>query len=142
MDTNTGRDRQGRWAEPTATTRVLVVDDNPAIVQTCPALLRLSGFEVESAQDGRDAVEAAQTFRPEVAVLDIGLPEMDGFEVARRLRAEHGPELLLVAVTGYGQEEYRQRSRAAGFDFHFTKPVDLRALSVLISRLRPRARTA
>ena len=93
---------EGHWmsGELPAKTRVLVVDDNPDIVWTCSTLFRLSGFDVETALDGRAALVTARAFRPEVALLDIGLPGMDGFELARRLCAEYGPALLLIAITG------------------------------------------
>jgi CheY-like chemotaxis protein len=85
----------------------------------------IEGHEVQVVHDGPSALQAVHVHRHEIVLMDIGLPEMDGYEVARRLRQD--PELrslLLVAVTGYAEDEARQRSRAAGFDFHFVKPVD------------------
>lgn len=111
--------------DPVAGRRVLLVEDHTDAAQTLATLLELWGHEVRVALDGPMALEAATEFQPEVVLMDIGLPGMDGYEVARRLRGE--PELagaLLVAVTGYGQTEDRSRSRAAGFTFHLTKPVN------------------
>jgi len=86
------------------------------------------------AHDGPSAVEVALIFRPEVILLDIGLPGMNGYEVARRLRKEPGFEqTVLIALTGYGQDEDRQKSKEAGFDHHLTKPVEPEALSSLIN---------
>jgi signal transduction histidine kinase/DNA-binding response OmpR family regulator len=114
--------------------RILVVDDNLDVVETTTMLLSLSGHEVQSAKDGLQALQLAVAFRPEVVLLDIGLPLMDGYEVARRLRQM--PELegaLLVALTGYGQQGDRQRGKEAGFDDHMLKPVDPHALARVIA---------
>ena len=115
--------------------RVLVVDDHPHILQTLSRLLRICGFEVMTASDGRVALEIAAEFRPRFVLLDIGLPIWDGYEVARRLRAEAGLEsTTLIAVTAYGAEEDRQRSREAGFDGHLVKPIAPGELLELLSR--------
>ena len=116
--------------------RILVADDNLDALESLAALLALNGHEVHRAQDGAAALQAAMRHRPEVIFLDIGMPQMDGYEVARRIRAhEWGKELLLIAVTGWGQESDRQRSFAAGFDFHLVKPVDLEKLDQLLSKV-------
>jgi signal transduction histidine kinase len=116
--------------------RILVADDNLDALESLAALLALNGHEVHRAQDGAAALQAAMRHRPEVIFLDIGMPQMDGYEVARRIRAhEWGKELLLIAVTGWGQESDRQRSFAAGFDFHLVKPVDLEKLNQLLSKV-------
>jgi len=116
--------------------RILVADDNLDALESLAALLALNGHEVHRAQDGAAALQAARRHRPEVIFLDIGMPQMDGYEVARRIRAhEWGKELLLIAVTGWGQESDRQRSFAAGFDFHLVKPVDLEKLNQLLSKV-------
>jgi DNA-binding response OmpR family regulator len=116
-------------------TRLLVVDDHPDIVLTLSRMLQMCGFEVMTACDGRAALEIAAKFRPRFILLDLGLPVMDGYEVARRLRAEAGSEsTTLIAVTGYGSEEARMRSREAGFASHLVKPVDPRALLDLLSQ--------
>jgi two-component system CheB/CheR fusion protein len=114
--------------------RILVVDDNVDAAESLAMLLRASGHEVLAVHEGRTAIESMQTFRPEVVLLDIGLPVMNGYEVARRLQEEgDGAEVMLVALTGYGQEEDRSRSHAAGFDHHLVKPVDLEALLELLA---------
>jgi CheY-like chemotaxis protein len=105
--------------------RVLVVDDNVDAADSLAMLLRLQGHEVKTAHNGKDALEHVRTNRPAVVFLDIGLPGLDGYEVARRLRADEGePRCLLVAITGYGQDTDREKSRAAGFDYHLVKPAD------------------
>jgi len=105
--------------------RVLVVDDNVDTAQTLVLLLEASGHDVRIGHDGPTALEAALDFRPHVVLLDIGLPGLDGYEVAKRIRRQSVvPNMMLVAMTGYGQETDRQRSQAAGFDHHLVKPVD------------------
>jgi signal transduction histidine kinase/ActR/RegA family two-component response regulator len=118
--------------------RVLVVDDNVLAAQSLAMILKLAGHDVEITHDGHLTLEAVRRFRPEVVLLDIGLPSMDGYEVARRLR--HEPELgaginLLVAVTGYAEDEARRRSCEAGFDHHLVKPVDPDGVLALVSSL-------
>jgi PAS domain S-box-containing protein len=109
--------------------RVLVVDDNRDSAESMALLLRLVGHEVRVAFDGPDALEAAARFRPDLVLLDIGLPGMTGYDVARRLRSSTAARgVVLVAMTGYGQEEDRGESRRAGFDMHLTKPVELEDL--------------
>src|SRR6266849_3763550 len=103
--------------------RFLVVDDNIDATDSQATLLRLLGHQVETAYSGAAALEKARAFRPEIVLLDLGMPGMDGFEAARQLRAmPEGREVLLVAQTGWGQEEDRRRTRAAGFDAHLAKP--------------------
>jgi CheY-like chemotaxis protein/anti-sigma regulatory factor (Ser/Thr protein kinase) len=119
--------------------RLLVVDDNVDAAETIAKLLRLSGYDTECVYDGPTALAAVQRKQPDVVVLDIGLPGMDGYEVARRLRAQDDSRRTsLIAVTGYGQENDRQRSLQAGFDEHFTKPVDPEELERFISRYTER----
>jgi CheY-like chemotaxis protein len=116
--------------------RILVVDDNADNADTLAMLLRLAGHEVHVAQSGPAALEAARNFMPDIALLDIGLPGMDGFEVARRLRSDLGlTETLLVAVTGHGYDEDRRRSQDAGFNAHLVKPVNLAALNKIVASL-------
>ncbi len=115
--------------------RVLLVDDNVDAAQSLAMLLRLSGHEVAVAHDGPTALQAAEAQPPEVALLDISLPGMDGYELARRLRSQ--PALgrpLLIALTGWGLEEERRRSKEAGFDHHLLKPVDLATLQGLLTQ--------
>jgi PAS domain S-box-containing protein len=105
--------------------RVLVVDDNVDAARSLSMLLQAFGHEVCTAHDGQAALETAASFHPQVVLLDIGLPKLDGYEVARRLRCQPGLEkALLVALTGYGQEGDRRRSEEAGMDWHLVKPVD------------------
>jgi PAS domain S-box-containing protein len=115
--------------------RILVVDDNRSNAQSLELLLRALGQEVYTAFDGPAALELARKHRPEVILLDIGLPIMDGYEVARRCREDHRfLDLILVAMTGYGQDSDRQRSQEAGFDAHLVKPVYLDDLRLLLKR--------
>ncbi len=117
-------------------TRVLVVDDNVDAADSIAMLLSLEGHEVVSVHAAHEALEAAQTFRPHVVLLDIGLPGMDGYEVARRLRSRQRIESMrLVAITGYGQQSDRERAREAGFDEHLVKPVDPDALRELLGSM-------
>jgi two-component system CheB/CheR fusion protein len=112
---------------------ILVVDDNADAAESLAKLLRLLGHEVRTANDGEGALQAACAQPPDVVLLDIGLPGMDGCEVARRMHAEPGlNRTLLIAITGYGQEEDKRRSQEAGFDAHLIKPVDINALTTLL----------
>jgi PAS domain S-box-containing protein len=116
--------------------RILVVDDNVDAATTLHVLLRSLGHETRVAHDGMAALDIAREFRPEVILLDIGMPGLDGYEVARRLRAmNHGETFRIVAITGWGQEADRTRSKEAGFDLHLVKPVDP---GVLVSVLEQR----
>jgi PAS domain S-box-containing protein len=112
--------------------RLLVVDDNVDAADSLALFLRLYGHEVRTAHNGPDALKQAAAFRPAVVFLDIGLPGMDGYEVARRLRAAGAPRCLLVALTGYGHEADREKSRAAGFDYHLVKPADPASVEELL----------
>jgi PAS domain S-box-containing protein len=113
--------------------RILVVDDNPDAAEMLALLLRRRGHQAEVAHDGPSALELYERFRPDAALLDIGLPVMDGYELARRLRARAGDSLLLVAVTGYGQDTDRQRSHDVGFAHHLVKPVSTKQLLDILS---------
>jgi len=113
--------------------RVLVVDDNPDAAGSLAVLLRLSDHEVHIARDGHDAIEMALRIRPDIMLLDIGLPGLDGFAVAKRLRQEAGlAGMRIIAITGHGFEADRDRSREAGIDQHLLKPVDPRFLESLL----------
>jgi len=115
--------------------RILIVDDNVDMVRGLVRLLELLGHDVQTAYDGPTAVEAARVHRPEFVLLDLGLPGMDGYQVATRLRQEQGSQdAVIIAVTGYGQEDDRCRSREAGFDHHLVKPIDHNVLVTLISQ--------
>ena len=109
------------------------MDDNVDAAESMAMLLRLRRHDVRVVHDGPAAIQAATDFQPEVVLLDIGLPGMSGYEVARKLRqAPGGEKLVLAAMTGYGQDEDRRRSKEAGFDQHFTKPVDPEQLQGLL----------
>jgi len=114
--------------------RVLVVDDNRDAADTLAALLRLSGHKVSVAHDGLRGLELAAAEHPEIVLLDIGLPGMDGYEVCRRLRATHTHNMKIIAMTGYGQERDRHRAHEAGFDTHTVKPVDYATILNLVTQ--------
>lgn len=117
--------------------RILVVDDSVDTAQGLSRLLTLLGNEVQMVHDGPSAISKAITFRPDFLLLDIGLPGMDGYQVASKLREdEHCKGCTIIAVSGYGQEEDRRRSRAAGFDHHLVKPVEFDALVSLLAQVR------
>jgi CheY-like chemotaxis protein len=115
--------------------RILVVDDNRDSANSMCKLLTQMGHTTFTAYDGLDAVEKVGTLQPDVVLLDIGLPKLNGYEVARRLRErENGRGIVLIAVTGWGQEEDRRRSKDAGFDEHLTKPVEYDALAKILAK--------
>lgn len=115
--------------------KVLLVDDNRDAAQLLAMFLEASGHDVELAYDGPEAVSGAQALRPHTVLLDIGLPGMDGYEVARRIRRDPDLESIqLIAISGYCQSEDRKRSRAAGFDHHLAKPPDHDELLHLLAR--------
>jgi CheY-like chemotaxis protein len=117
----------------------LVADDNSDALESLATLLELGGHEVFSAANGALALESAERNLPEVALLDIGMPKLDGYEVARRIRAQPwGRGITLVALTGWGQDSDRRRSGEAGFDTHLVKPLDLDKLTELLGRLPAR----
>jgi CheY-like chemotaxis protein len=117
--------------------RVLVVDDNIDAAESTAAFLRLEGHEVKAVHDGLQALSSLKVFDPHVVVLDIGLPGLDGYAVARQLRSRGDTShVLLIALTGYGQKEDRARAAEAGFDYHFVKPADPREIQVAIERGR------
>jgi PAS domain S-box-containing protein len=123
-------------AVPSPGQRILVVDDNVDGAETLAMLLSLSGYQTRTAFDGPSALIAAEEFQPHVVFLDIGLPGMNGYEVARKLRADAGLEATrLIALTGWGSEEDQRKSRAAGFDAHLTKPVEPSAVDEVLARL-------
>jgi len=122
--------------------KILVVDDDADTADALAALLRLHGDAVRTAYDGKMAIELGRTFEPNVILLDIGMADMDGYEACRRIRAEEwGQGVHIIAVTGWGQDEHRDRTRLAGFDHHLVKPVDPTAMSVLLRGLDPRRKT-
>jgi signal transduction histidine kinase len=116
--------------------RILIADDNNDALESLATLLQLSGHEVYTATNGGTALQSAERHQPEVALLDIGMPLLDGYEVAKRIRGQPwGQRITLVALTGWGQDSDRRRSREAGFDSHLVKPLDLDTLTDLLARL-------
>ena len=117
--------------------RILVVDDNRDAVESLAELLRMSGSEVDVAFDGQAAIERASTFLPEIVLLDIGMPIVDGYKAAKAIRRDaHGREMLLIAMTGWGQSEDKKRAMDAGFDAHIVKPVSIDSLLDLFSSIK------
>ena len=126
----------GSHEAPAVSRRILLADDNADALESLATVLRLRGHEVFSAANGALAFETAARHMPEVALLDIGMPLLDGYEVARRIRAQQwGKTVTLVALTGWGQESDRRRSQEAGFDTHLVKPLDLDKLTALLAQL-------
>jgi len=118
---------------PRITRRVLVIDDNPAAATAMQRLVKVLGGECTVAYDGESGVSKVREFRPDVVILDIGMPGIDGYETCRRIRAEFGPDLLVVALTGWGQDRDKRKAWRAGFDVHLTKPADPIALERLLA---------
>jgi CheY-like chemotaxis protein len=110
------------------------VDDNKDLATSLARLLGLLGHEVDVVFDGRKGIERVRTYRPAVLLLDIGLPFLDGYQVARTLRQEGFHDIMIIALSGYGQEEDRRRSWEAGMNHHVTKPVDVKTIAELIDR--------
>ena len=116
--------------------KILVVDDEIYIVHILDFSLGMEGYEVVAADSAEHALERVDAFMPDIALLDIGLPKMNGYDVARKIREQPwGKRILLVALTGWGQEEDRRRSREAGFDHHIIKPVEPDALLKLLTTM-------
>ena len=117
--------------------KILVVDDNPDSALSLAMMLSIMGHETRTAHDGESAVATAESFLPEVVLLDIGLPKLNGYEVAHRIRTSSwGTSMFLIAVTGWGQDEDRQRSSEVGLNVHMVKPVEPSALQKLLAELR------
>jgi len=120
--------------------RVLVVDDNRDAADSMRMLLEASGQDARAAYDGASALEVAESFRPEVILLDIGMPSMDGYQVVRALRARgFVPPPLVAALTGWGQDSDKKKTREAGFDHHFTKPVSADELMAFLEKAAERS---
>ena len=121
---------------PTRCRRILVADDFPQSADTLAQLLRREGFEVRVAQDGIEAFQTAAEFRPDVVVLDIAMPKLNGYEAARKIREQPwGGEIILIALTGWGQQQDRRRTQDAGFNAHLTKPVNYNAIMELLANV-------
>ena len=115
-----------------------MVDDNEDAASSLAAMLQMMGHEIRTAGDGTTAIGEAAAFRPDLVLLDIGMPKMNGYEVCRRMRAEPwGADLLIAALTGWGQDSDKRRAWEAGFDRHLTKPMDPAALDELLQAIRP-----
>jgi DNA-binding response OmpR family regulator len=116
---------------------VLVVEDNADAAESLVRLLRLLGHDAKAAHDGRAAVEEAARFRPQIALLDIGLPELSGYDVAREFRSQSwGKQMTLIALTGWGQDEDKRLAKDAGFDRHVVKPINPEELCELLAEPR------
>ncbi|MDP3718402.1 MAG: response regulator [Acidobacteriota bacterium] len=116
--------------------KILVVDDNPDSATSMAMMLSMMGHETRTAHDGEAALSTAEEFRPRVVLLDIGLPKLNGYEVAQRIRqAEWGAAMFLVAITGWGQDEDRRRSEDVGMNLHLVKPVEPGALDRVLADL-------
>jgi len=140
QDAQPQSDGSGRLNPPSL--RMLIVDDNRDAADSLAMLLHTTGNEIRTAYDGLEALQVASEFRPEVVLLDIGLPKIDGHEVAQRIRREPwGARVCLIAVTGWSDESDRARSRAAGFDHHLVKPLDTAHLAQLLSAVEHSARS-
>ena len=124
--------RPRRGPDAGSSKRILIVDDNEDLASLMSELLQDRGHKVETAHDGRTAIDLATTFEPHIALLDIGLPGMDGYELARELRGLYEGNIRLIAITGYAQETERHRSEEAGFSGHLVKPIDPKTLARLI----------
>jgi len=123
---------------PSAPRRILIVDDSPEIVMSLSTLLQMSGNTTQAAQNGEEAISMAEQFRPEVILLDLGLPKVDGFEVCRRIRQQAwGKEMAIVALTGMGHDEARMKTLESGFDMHLVKPLDPEILFVVLASIGP-----
>jgi CheY-like chemotaxis protein len=126
-------DAKSAVAAPFVRRHVLIVEDNADNRESLQELLEGQGHQVEVAIDGEEGVERAISTNPDVALVDVGLPRLDGYEVARRIREASGSRMFLVALTGYGQPEDRMRAAAAGFDVHMTKPINFDLLHQILS---------
>ncbi len=125
---------QNAWGLGASAKRVLVVDDNIDAADALAELFRVLGYAVAVAYGGMTGVQLFREMRPALMLVDIAMPDMDGYSVARTVRAEGARETTLVAVTGFGQESDKERTRAAGFDYHLTKPVDFDTLKEILRK--------
>lgn len=130
------QEQPGARAAPRPGLRILVVDDNEDAAESLALILQMDGHVARVAHDGQRAIELARQLQPQVAILDIGMPGMDGYELARKLRTLPGPTPLLVALTGWNSDDDLQRARSAGFDHHLAKPADVAQVERLLTQLR------
>jgi signal transduction histidine kinase/ActR/RegA family two-component response regulator len=129
-----GQEQECVSSAPSLPRNILIIEDNTDSRESLARLLRLKGHTVVVAADGREGLEAAMRDRPDVALVDIGLPDVDGYRLASQLRSQLGPTMFLAALTGHGQPEDRERALTAGFDAHVTKPVELDVLESLLTQ--------
>jgi CheY-like chemotaxis protein len=123
--------------------RILVVDDSRDAAESLAMLLNLNGHSVDIANDGLVALKSAEESRPDLIFMDIGMPKLNGYDAARRIReAPWGTGITLVAISGWGQDSDREKSRAAGFDAHLVKPVEFSALDQILSQVAQRVQRA
>ena len=132
--TESGLPQASALGKKTQGLQVLVVDDSLDTAKAMARLLALSGHAVRIATSGSDAIAAASDQCPDAVLLDIGLPGMNGYDVAKKLRHELCPDALIIAVSGYGDPEVQRRTKEAGFDHHLVKPIDFHTLMTLVSR--------
>jgi CheY-like chemotaxis protein len=124
---------------PVSGCKILIADDNPDIAESFEIMLQTLGYEVQTATNGAEALEKAEQFRPTAIVLDIGMPELDGYQAAKHIREQPwGKDVILIAVTGWGQESDRRKSKEAGFDAHLVKPIDATAIVACVEPVRQR----
>ena len=117
--------------------RILVVDDNRDGASSLAEMLDLMGSDTQTAYDGAQAVEAAEAFKPDVILLDIGMPKLNGYDACRRIRTQPwGRSIVIVAQTGWGQEDDKRKAQEAGFDFHMVKPVDPAAFQKVLAEMK------
>ena len=136
IGTNVPDDRQGVLNNTVARRRILVVDDNQDVATSLAEILTVKGNDTRTAFDGEQACIVAEAFRPDVVVMDIGMPKVNGYEACRRMRGEPwGQHIVIVAQSGWGQEDDKRKSQEAGFTSHMVKPVDLAALEELLAGL-------
>jgi CheY-like chemotaxis protein len=130
--------QSGVEAAPTYRARILVADDNRDAADTLSLILQLDGHEVRTAYDGVEALRVAEQFAPQIALLDIGMPNLNGYQTAKRIREQSwGSSILLVALTGWGQEQDRRQATEAGFNCHLVKPGDPQKITALIEQMKP-----
>ncbi len=117
--------------------RILIVDDNIDILMSMEILLDVMGYIVETESNGLEAIETARTFYPDLILMDIGMPQLNGYAVAKEIRKQSwGEKIFIVALTGWGQEQDKQDAKEAGFDFHITKPIKMDRLEKLLADLQ------
>ena len=142
-ETSDGPSPDGAAPEASRGLRILVVDDNPALVAMFATLLRLSGHDLETALNGTEALDRCMSFQPDVVLLDVGLPGLDGFAIARELRRrDGGHDLRIIGISGYGHKEYQDIGKEAGFDAYLVKPVDQDELERLLTTFMQNRKSA